>query len=236
MLTLELDIVPDLLDKIKKDFNKEMNGSEKLKKILKKIDNGDISYSVVNDYAVELGELLAKVFGKNITLDVLPDGRMYYNIAERILNETLSNNHYLVSSMAAEIQTELNKQAGMGIKGIQPTLKQDRIDGLINRISSEELFEEIQWILNEPIVIFSQSIVDDAIKENAEFHVKSGLYPTVTRTAVGRACDWCKSIAGVYKYPNVPDDVYKRHSNCRCTVEYNPTDSKRVNVWTKERR
>ena len=55
MLTLELDIVPDLLDKIKKDFNKEMNGSEKLKKILKKIDNGDISYSVVNDYAVELG-------------------------------------------------------------------------------------------------------------------------------------------------------------------------------------
>lgn len=236
MLTLELDIVPDLLDKIKKDFKKEMNRSPKLKTILKKIDDGDISYSVVNDYAVELGELLAKVFGKNITIDVLPDGKMYYNIAERILNETLSNNHYLVSSMSAEIQTELNKKAGLGIKGIQPTLKQDRIDGLINRISSEELFEEIQWILNEPIVNFSQSIVDDAIKENAEFHVKSGLYPTLTRTAVGRACDWCKSIAGVYKYPNVPDDVYKRHGNCRCTVEYNPTDSKRVNVWTKERR
>jgi len=233
---METDIVPELLENIKKDFNKNMRQSSRLKAISELIKNGNASYSDANEYAIEIGELLAKSFNRFLTVDALPDGRMYYNIAERILNETLSNNHYLVSSMAAEIQTELNKQAGMGIKGIQPTLKQDRIDGLINRISSEELFEEIQWILNEPIVIFSQSVVDDAIKENAEFHVKSGLYPTVTRTAVGRACDWCKSIAGVYKYPNVPDDVYKRHSNCRCTVEYNPTDSKRVNVWTKERR
>jgi len=232
---METDIVPDLLENIKKDFNKNIRQSSRLKKILKMIKNGNASYSDANDYAIEIGELLAKSFNRFLTAEALPDGRMYYNIAERILNDTLSNNHALISTATSEIQEKLNIKSGFQIKGIKPTLKQDKIDGLINRVASEEAFEEVKWILDEPIVNFSQSIVDDAIKENAEFHSKSGLYPTITRTVDGaNACEWCKSASGVFKYPDVPDDVYRRHDRCRCTVEYDPSDSKRQNIWTKE--
>ena len=52
---------------------------------------------------------------------------------------------------------------------------------------------------------------------------------------VGGCCDWCRSLAGTYSYPNVPPDVYKRHRNCRCTVDYYPTGKgKRQDVWSKE--
>lgn len=230
---MENDIVPELLENIKKDFNKNIRQSSKLKNILELINKGNASYSDVNEYAIEVGELLAKSFSRFLKPDTLPDGRMYFNIAERILNDTLSNNHALISVVSSQVQTELNAKAGFKIKGIAPTLKQDRIDGIINRVSSES-FEEVSWILGEPIVNFSQSVVDDAIKENAEFHYKSGLYPTITRT-IDRAdaCDWCKSVAGVFKYPDVPDEVYRRHDRDRCTVEYDPGDSKRKNIWAK---
>lgn len=233
MLTVENDIVPELLENIKKDFNKNIRQSSKLKNILELINKGNASYSDINEYAIEVGELLAKTFSQFLKPDTLPDGRMYFNIAERILNDTLSNNHALISVVTSQVQSELNAKAGFKIKGIAPTLKQDRIDGIINRVSSES-FEEVSWILGEPIVNFSQSVVDDAIKENAEFHSKSGLFPTITRTVDrANACDWCKSVAGVFKYPDVPSEVFRRHERCRCTVEYDPGDSKRKNIWTK---
>lgn len=233
--TMEIDIVPELLENIKKDFSKKVSQSSKLKNIAKLISKGNATYSDANEYAIELGELLAKSFNRFITVESLPDGKMYYNIAERILNSTLSNNHKLVSIATSEIQEKLNVKSGLKIKGIKPALSQDRIDGIINRVSNEIDFEEVQWILGEPIVNFTQNVVDDAIKINAEFHSKSGLSPTITRT-VDRAdaCAWCKEVSGVFKYPDVPDDVYRRHDRCRCKVEYDPGDSKRQNIWTKE--
>ena len=48
-------------------------------------------------------------------------------------------------------------------------------------------------------------------------------------------CKRCSSLAGVYEYPDVPEDVYRRHENCRCTVEYDPGDGKKLqNVHTKK--
>ena len=122
----------------------------------------------------------------------------------------------------------------IGIKAIEPALNQDRIDGIINRISNEEHFDEVKWILGEPVVNFTQSIVDDSIKANAEFQYKAGLTPKIIRTVAGNCCEWCRALAGKYSYPDVPKDVYRRHQRCRCTVNYHPGDGKVQNVHTKE--
>lgn len=229
------DMVPDLLLVIEKDFNYELSRNNKLKEIAKMIENGTATYADANEYAVEVGNVLAKVLNRHIKSDVLPDGRMYFNIAERILNTTLGNNHRIISAISAEIQETLNRAVGLGIKGIEPSVNQFRIDSLINRIAEEEVFDDVAWILNEPIVNFSQSVVDDVIETNVNFHGESGLSPTVTRRVLGHdPCDWCRSMAGTYKYPNVPKGVYARHDRCRCIVEYDPGDSRRQNVWTRE--
>lgn len=234
MLTM-LDIVPELLEAIQKDFNYEINRNTKLKRIHELIDNGKATYAEANEYAIEVGEILAKIFKRHIKSDILPDGKMYYNIAERILNPTLSNNHQMVAKVSAEIQEILNQTAGLGLKGIEPAVNQPRIDSIINRVAEEDVFDDVAWILDEPIVNFTQSIVDDVIQENVFFQGESGLSPTVTRRAHGHSpCAWCRSLEGTYKYPDVPEDVYKRHDRCRCTVEYNPGDVRKQNVWSKE--
>lgn len=235
MKKMVTDIVPELLEKIQRDFNKLFKQNKKLQQIQEMIDNGTATYKQANEYAIEVGEMLASVFEVHIKSESLPDGKMYFNIAERILNPTLSNNHKIVAQVSAEIQEQLNRSIGLGLKGIEPKVNQFRIDSIINRIDAEEVFDDVSWILAEPVVNFTQSVVDDTIKENVKFQGESGLYPKIIRVVHGSdPCNWCRSLAGIYKYPDVPDDVYKRHDRCRCTVEYVPGDARRKNVWTKE--
>lgn len=228
------DIAPELLEKIKVQFQEDYKSNKKIQKLLEKLKNKKATYQEANDFALQLGDILSKAFRDNLSSSVLPDGRMYFNIAEKIINDTLHNNYLEISSYAAETQSIMNKQAGLSIKGIRSEINQDRIDGIINRVSSEENFDKIKWILDEPVVNFSQSIVDDTIKKNADTHYKLGLKPKIVRKESGSCCDWCKEVVGVYEYPKVPKGVYRRHRYCRCTVDYHPGDGKRQNIWTKE--
>lgn len=228
------DIVPGLLESIQNEFKLTTEQDVTLKKLLLKLDDKNVTYIDAQAYAVKIGEILSNVLEKNVRTSQLPDGRMYYNIAERILNPTLKENYKLVSDYGETVQTILNENAGIHLKAQVPKVNQDRINGLINRISSEESFNDIKWIIDKPVVTFSQSVIDDMIEANAEFHHKAGLKPTITRTLHGRACKWCRSLAGTYTYPNVPADVYRRHDNCTCTVEYDPGTGRHQNVWTKQ--
>lgn len=220
---MEKDIVPKLLETIEKEFDEKTFNSSKIKKALQSLKDNKATYEDANEFAIEVGEILSEVLTKNITVKILPDGKMYYNIADRILNPTMSKNYSLISDFATDIQTELNYQAGLRIKGQKAKLNQSRIDGIIERLSSEENFENIKWILDEPIINFSQSIVDDVVRANVNFQSKLGLKSKITRVVVGDCCDWCREKAGTYDYGNEPSDIYRRHRYCRCTVETIPS-------------
>lgn len=228
------DVVPGLLKQINTDFERGQLSSSTIKGLLDKLGQKQANYLDANDYAIEIGEILSKVLRNSLSNDTLPDGKMYYNIANRLLNETLGRNYELVSDYASEVQKNLNQKAKIGLAVQHPELNQDRIDGLVNRLSSEESFDKVSWLLGEPIVNFTQSIVDDSIRKNAEFHAKAGLSPKIVRRESGNCCDWCKEVAGTYTYPKVPKNVYRRHQRCRCTVDYHPGNGKKQNVWTKK--
>ena len=158
---------------------------------------------------------------------------MYFNIADRILGATLGNNHDLISKAAIQIQTSLNKAAGIGIKAAKVPLDKDRIKGLVDRISSEVDFDKAVWVLDKPVINYSQVIMDEAIRANAELHYKVGLSAKIVRTPSGGACEWCRDVSGTYSYPDVPDDVYRRHDNCYCSVDYVTEDGRNQNVHSK---
>lgn len=229
------DITPELLKKIQEQFRQNSKGNSKLTSLIKKLDDGKATYLDANDFAIEIGNILSKSFQDNLSSEILPNGRMYYNIANRLLNPTLKNNYELISGYSKDVQQLLNKQAKIGIKAQVPKFNQNRVDGLVNRISSESDFDKIKWILGDSVVNFSQSVVDDSIEDNAKFHEKSGMHPQITRKVVGKACDWCSKLAGTYSYPEkVPKDVYRRHANCRCMVNYIPQKGKAQNIWDKD--
>ena len=228
------DIAPELLEKLLYEFKEKTKNHERLKELKEILNSKEATYKEANEFSILVGELLAEVFKENLSSEILPDGKMYFNIAERVLNGTMKENYNLVSNYSIEVQEALNSTAGMGLKAFEPRINQDRIDGIIGRVSSAEDFDDIKWILDEPVKNFSQSIVDDFIKKNVEFHNDMGLLPKIIRREAGGCCDWCRELVGEYEYPNIPDDIYRRHRYCRCTVDYYPGDGRRQNVHSKK--
>ena len=230
----EIDVLPKLLEEVKNEFELAFGESEIIRNSFAKLKAKKATYRTANDFAIEIGGILSKALGASIRADKLPDGKMYYNIAQRLLMDVLGRNYELVSSYASDVQKNLNDKAKIGLKVQVPELNLDRIAGIVNRFSSEDNFEDVNWLLDEPIVNFTQSIIDDSIRKNAEFHHKAGLQPEIVRTSYFHCCEWCQEVQGNYKYPRVPKDVYRRHQHCRCIVDYDPKNGKTQNVWTKK--
>lgn len=228
------DIVPELLEKLQKEFQKAYESNRKLGTLMQQIQNGSASYAEANDFAIETGELLAEVFRKNLSSDVLPDGRMYYNIAKRILEPMLEDNYHLAADAAVQVQQAMNSAVGIGLKAVSPEMNVDRIRGIIDIVSGKESFDDIAYMLSEPVVNFTQSAVDDTVKANVDFQGKSGLKPRVVRRVAGSCCDWCATLVGTYTYPDVPRDVYRRHKYCRCTVTFDQGSGKVQDIWSKQ--
>lgn len=159
------DIFPGLLQKIKAAFENARRDSEVLQELLEKLERDQANYLDAHQYAIEIGEILSKVLGAYLSNERLPDGKMYYNIAKRLLEDVLGRNYGLVSDYTEKVQEDLNLKANLHISAQVPELNQDRINGLVNRLASEDDFEAVRWLVGETIVNFTQSIVDDAIKK-----------------------------------------------------------------------
>lgn len=228
------DIVPGIYDEIDKTFKLKAKESKIIKDKLKVLKNNKANYKDANEFALEVGKILSNTFQDKIKTGDLPDGKMYYNIAKRLIEPNMVRNHDLVSEYSKEVQGILNKQANISIKAQKADLNQDRINKLVDKITRYDFFDDGKWLLNEPIINFSQAVVDETIKKNANLHYKSGLNPKIIRKEHGNCCDWCKEIVGTYSYPDVPEDIYRRHRHCRCTVDYYPGDGKRQDVWSKK--
>ena len=218
------DIAPALLEAIRKEFRKIL-GDAKLKQL---------NYLGAEEYAETVGDAMAKAFQRHISADKLPEGRMFWNIADRVIRPMLELDHRLVSDAAVEAQQALNMVAGMGLKAQRAALDEDRVIGILNKVANAENFSTVAWMLDEPIRTFSRSVVDDVLEKNIDFQGRAGLRPKVIRTAERKCCRWCSNLAGVYEYPDIPRDVYRRHENCRCSVEYDPGDGRKQDVHSKE--
>ena len=231
---MENDVLPGILQEVQERFERDFGKSEIVRNAFATLKAKKATYKTANEFAIEIGDILSKALGTSLSADKLPDGKMYYNIAQRLLTDVLGRNHELVSGYASDVQKNLNDKAKIGLKVQVPELNLDRIAGIVNRFSSEENFEDVSWLLGEPIVNFTQSIIDDTIRKNAEFHHQSGLQPEIVRKSYFHCCEWCQEVQGNYKYPRVPKDVYRRHQHCRCIVDYDPKSGKTQNVWTKK--
>lgn len=231
---MENDVLPGILQEVQERFETNFGKSEIVRNAFAALKGKKATYKTANEFAIEIGDILSKALGTSLSADKLPDGKMYYNIAQRLLTDVLRRNHELVSGYTSDVQKNLNQEAKISLKVQVPELNLDRIAGIVNRFSSEENFEDVSWLLGEPIVNFTQSIIDDSIRKNAEFHHQSGLQPEIIRKSYFHCCEWCQEVQGNYKYPRVPKDVFRRHQHCRCIVDYDPKNGKTQNIWTKK--
>lgn len=226
------DVLPELLKLVCDEFEKSYAANGIVKQVQKKLEDKSVTYADAYEYAYEVGCMLSDALTKHVTNELLPNGTMYYNIAQRLLQKTLGTNYKLVSELAAGVQKVLNRKAGLTLAALKPDIDQNKVDGLIERLSKGD-FENDKFVMGSPIANFTQSVVDDTIAKNVEFHASAGLQPKIVRRYAGNGCKWCANLAGTYDYP-VKQEIYRRHDNCRCIVEYFPEDGRGVqNAHTK---
>lgn len=214
------DVSQDILNAVVKDFQKKYQSSKAVNKLILKIENGTASHIDSYQFAQKVSDFLNYAIKKNMTGDTLPNGKLYYHIAESVLSPLLKNNHALVTNYVKDVQTMLNAKEKMPIKGRTAKCNLDRIEGICSEYSRSDLFEDTQQELAESIENYSLSCVDDTIRENVKFLDELGYYEVVERKADRGACKWCRSLEGTYDYSsNMDTTVFKRHKRCRCTIE-----------------
>lgn len=232
------DIAPELLEKVQSEYRKLRENDAELARIREKTAAGSADGKDLDAYAVREGELLAEALRNNVSGDVLPNGKMYFNIADRVLPPVLEEDYAHVADMSERIQQSLNNRAGIHIRAQRPDLEEDRVKGLVNLAATADQYDDIHKQLEGDVVNFSQSVATNSVRKNADFQYKSGLSPKIVRTAAPGCCKWCTDLAGTYDYATVKasgNEVWQRHRGCGCVVEYDPGNGSRQNVHTKKR-
>ena len=237
------DIVPEILQKLQTRFQAEAIKNSTLRRISKKIIDKTATLGDVHEYSVAAGEILSETLQNIMTEDAMPDGRIYWNIAERTIAPMIRRNYDLINATAKQIQRIVDAADNIGLEAIEPEYPDGRVWGLLDKLVTDQT-DQFRW-LKEPIVNISESFSDDYMKTNANFRSKTGLKvaiiretePYATRRSNGRTyaipCEWCDGLAGEYAYPGVPPEVFQRHESCRCKVTYK-NERQRQNVWSKE--
>lgn len=214
------DVSPSILEAVAKDFKKKYSSSKEINRLLIKIEKGTASHADSYQFAQKVSDYLNYAIKKNMTGSTLPNGKLYYHIAEDVLTPLLKNNHALVTSYAKSVQEILNIKDDVPFKGVTAKVNTDRIDGICSEFSRADKFEETQHELADTIENYSLSSVDDTIKENVRFLSNLGYNEVVERHAESGACKWCRILDGTYDYsPNMDNTVFKRHKRCKCTID-----------------
>lgn len=233
----------DLIEKLKKEiadtFNDKLINSEVVKEKVKKLSKKIATYIDANEISIESGRLLAQTFTEKINEELFENGKMSEEFAKGVIKPNIERNYEIVSGYTKDVQDSLNKKAGISIKSQRANFNEERADNLCKKIAAKD-FEDTKWLLDEPIVNSSQSIVDDTIKVNAEFNSNAGLESRIIRMEAGNCCPYCANLVGTYKYPEDTEanpNVWKRHRFCRCKLEHiTKKGIKRINNdWNEEK-
>ena len=221
-------------DRIKAAFDAKCARDSTLTHIKRKIENGTAAMEDTSVYARRLGELLRKSIESTTKPDDLPDGKMYFNIAQSILEPLLRGNYDDVNAICAEVQSALDAKKGIGLKPQKADFPAERVRAAIGGAAVKETAEHAIQVLGRTAENITGSFQTDYVKKNAEFRSKAGLSCYIERKDGFRCCNWCAGLAGRYRYPDeVPKDVYRRHDNCTCDVSY-VSEKGRQNVHSKQ--
>lgn len=199
------------------------------------IEAGTATYGQALNFASDSGRILAALLREQMAPGVLPDDIMHAEIAENMITPLMTDQYALVSEVCMQVQQNLNDRYGVSLAPQRPEFRQERADGIARSVSGRPV-EEIGPSFDNAVENYSMSVVDDSVRTNAEFQYEAGFEPQIVRTADAGACEWCQDRAGTYEYARVRrtgSEVFRRHANCRCAVEYVPGNGRRQNVHDK---
>lgn len=224
------EITEEFLNELKKKFKKRYAANKRIQELIKKLESNNASCNDAFEYAKEVGDLMKVILHENITDEILKKGYLGYKEALRLFNSVLKNDYELINLYCQSAFTQVNKAAGINLKGVNIKYDEGRTERIARR-ASNDLYENVQSVTEEAVLANAKAYYDMSVKENARVQYKAGLNPKIIRTASGKTCEWCQALAGTYDYNStINSDVFKRHANCDCLVVYSPEKGSYQNV------
>ena len=113
------DAVPELWEQISRDFNRSASTDVWIRSFLRRVKDGTATSEEASVYAGRLGTHAGNALARALKKESLPDGKLYWNIADRTIRPLL---------------TEENKRNGIGLKPMRGPWPENRVKDLIDKI------------------------------------------------------------------------------------------------------
>ena len=216
--------------RICESFTESMRRDKRVKSLLQKVEEGAATYAEASKLSAYSGRAIARLVTDTL-LDYTPEGSVDLRVISAILPPTLRFNYDFVADVAAQVQLAMNKSAGLGLNAKPADYNQSRVDGLITEATGKPDFHAFAPTFEQQIENASMAVVDSSVKNNAAYQYGIGLHPIIRRISDAHCCAWCSNLAGVYPYPDVPEDVYQRHRDCNCVLTYEIGNKVIRRIW-----
>lgn len=233
------DIAPELYNKIQ---NRMRNMLSRDMDLVTKIRKGKATQRDIAKYADRVGRAASISFKEVLKLDDLPDGKLYWNIADKTIGETLKNIYDDVNTVAA-IQMrgeDIKKGFQLGIKqGIAPD---KRIKEVLEMAVNQTTQEALDNAMTDPVIATARKYYDDFQRANGDARSALGFAETVIRKYDDKGlhngktpCLWCIQREGTFTMQEAHAlGVFERHPGCGCMIEViTPKNTQVQTDWTR---
>ena len=223
----------EFLDILNKAYKNNQKVVSLVKQIVRASEKGTATFTMAQNYAIELGKVLGNTINKT---GVLSDETAVYTISyvSSLLKPAMTESYELASEAAMMVQDSLNKKYGINFTAVKPELDDARIDNMVKEIVNKGYIMN-EDIIQQQLINFNQSAVDSTITANADFLEHTGVTVAYTRIAESGACQWCQDLEGTYSTYEAPDGFFGHHTNCNCIIRLDGMKSTgKVNYWTRK--
>jgi len=128
------DVAPELYKAIDADFDARMATDPIIRSFRRKMENETSSAEDVSEYSRRVGECASAAMIAVLKEDNLPNGILYFNIAEKTIKPIFMKAHQLINEAAGTVQMVDDKKQGIGLKPITADFPEERVDALINKL------------------------------------------------------------------------------------------------------
>ena len=126
------DVAPKLYEKIHKSFIAKTKRDMDVRSFNVKLSKDQAKPEDVSLYARALGECASAALIENIRQDELPDGKLYWNIAERTITPLLEEVHKMVNDAAIEVQKKIDEARNIHLNPVRAEFPEERVRALLN--------------------------------------------------------------------------------------------------------
>lgn len=211
---------------VREEVQQRIEQDPELIRLRKKIESGKATYADTAAYSNRAGKLLGEVFSRRLPEIPLEE-------REPLCVELLHDRYIDINAAVDTAQRFMDEALGIHIAPQHAPFDSERghqIGSSLRDLS--KLVETLQRRSRAATETATKAIHDDRMKAESKFRHRAGLDCRITRVAVNGCCPWCSKVAGRYVYGEEPDDIYRRHDNCDCTVTFE-NGRKRQDVWSK---